>query len=134
MGPRLVGGKTFYEKRWVPGDLTMPASSGSGFLLIAIELLCGFAMGSILMTILNNAINPVIVFVLIIATIVAILDFADYLPAFSVGYFTGYILEFFYPIDIFGDLKIAVFVLSLVGMGFVVAMKMRQTKDRSQAL
>ena len=106
----------------------MPAGSGSKFLLIAIELLCGFAIGSILMNTLNNAINPLIVFVIVIATIIAILDFADYLPAFSVAYFAGYILEFFYPVDLFGNLKIPVFVLALVGMGFVVAMKLRHEK------
>jgi hypothetical protein len=112
----------------------MPAMSGRELLSIAIELLCGFAMGSILMTILKDTINPLIVFVIIIGTIIAILDFADYLPAFSLGYFAGYLLEFVYPVDLFGDLKLAVFVLALAGMGFVVAMKMRHPKERSQAL
>jgi hypothetical protein len=112
----------------------MPAGPVSGLPFIAIELLCGFAMGSILMTILKDTINPLIVFVIIIGTIIAILDFADYLPAFSLGYFAGYILEFVYPVDLFGDLKIAVFVLALVGMGFVVAMKMRHPEDGSRAL
>jgi hypothetical protein len=107
----------------------MPAGSRMRILCIAIEIFCGFAMGSILMTILKDAINPLIVFVITLATIVAILDFADYLPAFSIAYFTGYILEFIYPVDLFGDLKLPVFIIALAGLGFVVSMKLKHKKD-----
>jgi hypothetical protein len=105
--------------------------TGKGFLLIIVELLSGVAIGSILATVLINAIDPIIVFIIIIATIIAILDFADYMPAFSLAYFAGYIGEFLYPIaGIFGDLKIPVLVLALIGMGAVVAVKAGTRTDR----
>ena len=109
----------------------MPAISGKEFLFIIVELLCGVAIGSILATTLITVFDPIIVFIIIIATIIAILDFADYMPAFSIAYFAGYIGEFLYPVArIFGDLKIPALILALIGMGVVVAMKARHRKDR----
>jgi hypothetical protein len=109
----------------------MPALSGREFLSIVLELVCGVSIGSILATILKNAIDPIIVFIIIIATIIAILDFADYLPAFSVAYFAGYIGEFLYPLSaVFGDLKIPVLVVALIGMGVVVVLKASKSRDR----
>lgn len=109
----------------------MPGTSGNGLPSILIEILCGVVMGSILMDILKDAINPIIVFVIIIATIIAILDFADYMPAFSIAYFTGYVVEFLYPFaGIFNGLEIPALVIALVGIGAVVAMKIRRKGDR----
>jgi hypothetical protein len=108
----------------------MPAISGGGFLLVVVELLCGAAIGSILAAVLINAIDPLIVFIIIIATIIAILDFADYLPAFSLAYFAGYLGEFLYPVArAFGDLKIPVLILALIGMAVVVVTKAGGRKD-----
>lgn len=108
----------------------MPALMRTGFLFIVIELLCGFAIGAILASTLITIFDPLIIFVIILATIVAILDFADFMPAFSIAYFAGYIGEFLYPIArIFGDLKIPVLVLALLGIGVVVALKARRKKD-----
>jgi hypothetical protein len=71
-----------------------------------------------------------IIFIIIMATIVAILDFADFMPAFSIAYFAGYIGEFLYPVArTFGDLKIPALVLALIGMGVVVALKARRRKE-----
>ena len=109
----------------------MAAITGKGFLFIVVELLCGVTMGSILMDILKDAINPLIIFVIIIVTVIAILDFADYLPAFSLAYFAGYIGEFLYPVArVFGDLKIPLLILAIIGVGLVVAGKALQRKDR----
>ena len=100
----------------------MPALTRTGFLFIVIELLCGFAIGAILASTLITIFDPLIVFVIILATIVAILDFADFMPAFSIAYFAGYIGEFLYPLArAFGDLKIPALVLALIGIGVVVA-------------
>jgi len=109
----------------------MHAMRGKKFLLIVIELLCGVAIGSVLAAKLMNAIDPIIVFVIIIATIIAILDFADYMPAFSIAYFAGYIGEFLYPFArVFGDLKIPALVLAFIGMGVAVAVKARSKTDK----
>ncbi|HUK39263.1 MAG TPA: hypothetical protein VLV30_09130 [Methanomicrobiales archaeon] len=102
----------------------MPAISGKGILLVAIELVCGAAIGAILMATLIDAIEPLIIFVIVLATIVAILDFASYMPAFSLAYFAGYLAEFLHPFaGILGDLKIPVLIIAVVGIGFAVAMK-----------
>ena len=106
----------------------MPALTRA--LFIVIELLCGFAIGAILASTLITVFDPLIIFVIILATIVAILDFADYMPAFSLGYFAGYIGEFLYPHpNIFGDLKFPALFLALVGIGIVVAMKAKRRKE-----
>jgi hypothetical protein len=108
----------------------MPALTRTGSLFIAIELLCGVTIGSILASTLLTIFDPLIIFVIILATIVAILDFADFMPAFSLAYFAGYIGEFLYPVSrIFGDLKIPPLILALVGMGAVVALKARRRKE-----
>ena len=108
----------------------MPALTRTGLLFIIIELLCGFAIGAILASTLLTVFDPLIIFVIILATIVAILDFADFMPAFSLAYFAGYIGEFLHPFArAFGDLKIPVLVLALVGIGVVVALKARHRKD-----
>jgi hypothetical protein len=100
---------------------------GKEILSLVLEILCGVTMGSILMAVNRNAINPIIIFIIIIATIVAILDFADYLPAFSIAYFTGYVVEFLWPFAyVFAGLEIPALVLSLVGLGTVVAMKLQR--------
>jgi len=99
-------------------------------LSIIIQIICGVIMGAILMAVNKNAINPLIIFVIIIVTVIAILDFADYLPAFSIAFFTGYVLEFLYPFAvIFDGLEIPALALSLVGLGAVVAMKLGHGKD-----
>jgi hypothetical protein len=109
----------------------MPAMPGRELISIVIEIICGVTMGSILMDILKDAINPIIIFIIIIVTIIAILDFADYLPAFSIAFFTGYVVEFLYPFAwIFDGFEIPALILSLIGIGAVVAMKMRHPKDR----
>ena len=108
----------------------MPAISGKGPLLVVLELACGGAIGSILATVLQDAIDPLIVFVIIIATIVAILDFADFMPAFSLAYFAGYIAKFLSPVDLFGNLKLPLLVVAIVGTGAVVAVKARERKGR----
>ena len=108
----------------------MPARPGE-LISIIVQVICGVAMGSILMDILKNAINPLIIFAIIIVTIIAILDFADYLPAFSIAFFAGYVVEFFYPLaQIFDGYEIPTLVLSLVGIGAVVAVKLRHPKGR----
>jgi len=107
----------------------MAAMSGRELVSTALQILCGVTMGAILMDILQNALNPLIVFVIIIATIIAILDFADYLPAFSIAFFTGYVVEFLIPFTgIFDGFEIPALILSFVGLGAVVAMKMRHGK------
>ena len=107
----------------------MPALSGRELLSIVLQLICGAAMGSILMALNRNAINPVIIFIIIIVTVIAILDFADYLPAFSIAYFTGYVVEFLWPLDrVFHGLEIPALALSLVGLAAVVAMKLDRVK------
>lgn len=104
----------------------MPAMMRRELVSIALQLICGVTMGSILMVILRDAINPLIIYVIIIATIIAILDFADYLPAFSIAFFTGYVVEFLWPLaGVFGGLEVPALVLSLVGMAVVVAMKLQ---------
>jgi len=109
----------------------MPALTRTGLLFIIIELLCGFALGAILASTLITVFDPLIIFVIILATIVAILDFADYMPAFSLAYFAGYIGEFLYPLArVFGDLKIPFLVLAIIGTGAVVAVKARERKGR----
>jgi hypothetical protein len=123
--------ETIYEKKLIPGDLTMPAVSGRELLPIIVEVVCGAAIGSILMHILKDAINPIIIFIIIIATIIAILDFADYMPAFSIAYFTGYVLEYLSSFaGIFDGLEIPALVIALIGTGAVVAMKVSRRKDR----
>ena len=108
----------------------MPALTRTGFLFIVIELLCGLAIGAILASTLITVFDPLIIFVIILATIVAILDFADFMPAFSLAYFAGYIGEFLYPLArALGDLKIPALILALIGMGMVVAMKARHRKE-----
>ena len=108
----------------------MPALTRTLLLFIVIELLCGFAIGAILASTLITVFDPLIIFVIILATIVAILDFADFMPAFSLAYFAGYIGEFLYPLArAFGDLKIPFLALALVGIGVVVALKARRRKD-----
>lgn len=108
----------------------MPAITRTGFLFIIIELLCGVTIGSILATTLITVFDPLIVFIIILATIVAILDFADYMPAFSIAYFAGYIGEFLYPLArAFGDLKIPFLILAIVGIGVVVALKARRRRE-----
>ena len=109
----------------------MPVMSGGEILSLVLELLCGFTMGAILMDILKDAINPLIVFVIVIATIVVILDFADYLPALSIAFFTGYVLEFLYPVaGIFDGFEIAALALSIIGICVVVALKLQHPKGR----
>jgi len=108
----------------------MRAITAKGLILVIIEFACGAAIGSILATVLKDAIDPIIIFVIIIATIIAILDFADYMPAFSLAYFAGYIGEFLSPSDIFGGLKIPFLILAVIGTGVVVAVKARGGKDR----
>jgi hypothetical protein len=106
----------------------MPALTRA--LFIVIELLCGFAIGAILASTLITVLDPLIIFVIILATIVAILDFADFMPAFSLAYFAGYIGEFLYPLArAFGDLKIPALILALIGIGAVVALKARRRKE-----
>ena len=106
----------------------MPALTRA--LFIVIELVCGFAIGAILASTLITVFDPLIIFVIILATIVAILDFADFMPAFSIAYFAGYIGEFLYPFArTFGDLKIPALVITLIGMGIVVALKARRKKE-----
>ena len=108
----------------------MPALTRTGFLFIVIELLCGVTIGSILASTLITIFDPLIIFVIILATIVAILDFADYMPAFSIAYFAGYIGEFLYPVArIFSDLKIPSLILAIVGIGVVVVLKARRRKE-----
>jgi hypothetical protein len=105
--------------------------SGRELLAIIVELICGVAIGSILMHILKNAINPLIIFIIIIATIIAILDFADYMPAFSIAYFAGYVVEYLSSFaGIFDGLEIPALVIALIGIGAVVAMKAGRRKDR----
>ncbi|HTY52514.1 MAG TPA: hypothetical protein VMB35_04920 [Methanomicrobiales archaeon] len=107
----------------------MPAITAKGVLLVAIELVCGAAIGAILMATLFDAIEPLIIFVIVLATIVAILDFANYMPAFSVAYFAGYLAEFLHPFaSVLGDLKIPVLILAIVGIGFAVAVKAAEKK------
>ncbi|HXW98603.1 MAG TPA: hypothetical protein VEI51_02645 [Methanomicrobiales archaeon] len=107
----------------------MPAISGKGILLVAIELICGVAIGSILMATLQNVLDPLIIFVIIIATIIAILDFANYLPAFSLAYFVGYLGEFLHPFaGVLGNLSVPVLVIAIVGIGFAVAMRATEKK------
>ena len=107
----------------------MAAMSGRELISLILQILCGVTMGAILMDILKDAINPLIIFIIIIVTIVAILDFADYLPAFSIAFFTGYVVEFLTPFaGIFDGFEIPALILSLVGLGAVVAMKMRHGK------
>jgi hypothetical protein len=106
----------------------MPALTRA--LFIVIELLCGLAIGAILASTLITVFDPLIIFVIILATIVAILDFADFMPAFSLGYFAGYIGEFLYPHPtLFGDLKFPALFLALVGIGVVVALKAKRRKE-----
>ena len=108
----------------------MPALTRTGLLFIIIELLCGFAIGAILASTLLTVFDPLIIFVIILATIVAILDFADFMPAFSLAYFAGYIGEFLYPLaGVFGDFKIPALILALIGIGIVVALKAKRRKD-----
>jgi len=107
----------------------MAAMSGRELISLILQILCGVTMGAILMDILKDAINPLIIFIIIIVTIVAILDFADYLPAFSIAFFTGYVVEFLTPFPgTFDGFEIPALILSLVGLGAVVAMKMRHGK------
>jgi len=107
----------------------MAPMSGRELISLILQILCGVTMGAILMDILKDAINPLIIFIIIIVTIVAILDFADYLPAFSIAFFTGYVVEFLTPFaGIFDGFEIPALILSLVGLGAVVAMKMRHGK------
>ncbi len=109
----------------------MPGISGAELASLAVQIAAGVAIGSILMNILQNAINPIIIFVIIIVTIIAILDFAEYLPAFSIAFFTGYVVEFLFPFAaVFDGLEIAVLALALVGLGVVVGMKVRQKGNR----
>jgi len=109
----------------------MPATPGSGYFSVLAELACGFVIGSILAAILINAINPIIVFLVIFGTIVAILDFADYMPAFSLAYFAGYIIEFLYPFaGALGVLRIPLLILALAGIAVVVAVKAGRRKER----
>jgi hypothetical protein len=104
-----------------------------GPILIVIELLCGLAIGSILASTLITTIDALIVFVIIVLTAVAILDFSDYLPAFSLAYFVGYIGEFIFNISrVFGGLKIPVLVLALIGLGAVVAIKAGRRSERPE--
>jgi len=106
----------------------MPALTRA--LFVVIELLCGIAIGAILASTLITVFDPLIIFVIILATIVAILDFADFMPAFSIAYFAGYIGEFLYPFArSLGDLKIPVLIIALIGMGIVVALKARRRKE-----
>ncbi len=106
----------------------MPALTRA--LFIVIELLCGLAIGAILASTLITVFDPLIIFVIILATIVAILDFADFMPAFSLGYFAGYIGEFLYPLArVFGDFKIPALILALIGIGIVVALKAKRKKE-----
>ncbi len=113
----------------------MAGMSGREIISIIVQIVCGVTMGAILMDILEVAINPFIIYVIIIATIIAILDFADYLPAFSLAFFIGYVAEFLSSIAwIFDGFEILALILSLVGMGAVVAMKLRYPKDRSPVL
>jgi hypothetical protein len=108
----------------------MAAISGREALSILLQIICGVTLGAILMDILKNAINPIIIFIIIIATIIAILDFADYLPAFSIAFFTGYVVEFLSSFAwIYDGFEIPALILSLVGMAAVVAMKLRYPKD-----
>jgi hypothetical protein len=101
-----------------------------GPILIAVELLAGLSIGSILASALINTIDALIVFVIIVLTAVAILDFSDYMPAFSLAYFAGYISEFIFSISrVFGGLKILVLVLALIGLGAVVATKAGRRKE-----
>jgi uncharacterized membrane-anchored protein YitT (DUF2179 family) len=110
----------------------MPSMPGRELIAIIVEIICGVTMGSILMAVNQDAINPIIIFIIIIVTIIAILDFADYMPAFSIAFFTGYVVEFLYPFSesIFGGLEIPALVISLIGLGAVVAYKVRHPKDR----
>jgi len=106
---------------------------GDGPILIAVELLIGLAIGSILASTLITTIDAIVVFVIIVLTAVAILDFSDYLPAFSLGYFAGYIGEFIFSISLlFDGLKILVLVLALIGLGAVVAIKARRKPGRPE--
>jgi hypothetical protein len=108
----------------------MPAPAKTGSLFIVIELLCGFAIGAILASILITAFDPLIIFVITFADIVTILDFADFMPAFSLAYISGDIGEFLFPAaGFFGDLKIPALVLALIGIGSVVALKAGRRKD-----
>ena len=107
----------------------MAAMSGRELISLILQILCGVTMGAILMDILKDAINPLIIFIIIIVTIVAILDFADYLPAFSIAFFTGYVVEFLWPFAwIYDGFEIPALILSFIGLGVVVAMKMRTGK------
>jgi hypothetical protein len=102
-----------------------------GPILIAVEVLSGLALGSILASTLITTFDALIVFVIIVLTAVAILDFSDYMPAFSLGYFAGYIGEFIFSISrIFGGMKILVLVLALIGLGVVVAIKAGRRSER----
>jgi hypothetical protein len=111
----------------------MPHLKGDGPILIAVELLSGLAIGSILASALITTIDALIVFVIIVLTAVAILDFSDYLPAFSLAYFVGYIGEVIFSISrVFGGLKILVLVLALIGVGAVVAVKAGRKPERPE--
>jgi hypothetical protein len=128
--PGPVGGKRFMKGGGYP-DLSMPALSGRELVSLCLQVLCGVTMGAILMDVLKDAINPLIIYVIIIATIIAILDFAEYLPAFSIAFFTGYAVEFLSPFTgIFDGFEIPALALSLIGMAVVVAMKLRYPKGR----
>ncbi|HUK92564.1 MAG TPA: hypothetical protein VLU98_00850 [Methanomicrobiales archaeon] len=106
----------------------MPALTRA--LLIAVELVCGIVIGSVLASTLITVFDPLIIFVIILATIVAVLDFADFMPAFSLGYFAGYIGEFLYPlVRVFGDFRIPALVVALIGIGVVVALKAMRRKE-----
>jgi hypothetical protein len=111
----------------------MPAMSGRELVSLILQILCGVTMGAILMDILKDAINPIIIFIIIIVTIIAILDFADFLPAFSIAFFTGYVVEFLTPFaGIFDGFEIPALILSLIGTGVVVAMKLQHPGDRQE--
>ncbi|MDD1665001.1 MAG: hypothetical protein LUQ32_06565 [Methanomicrobiales archaeon] len=102
-------------------------------ILIAVELLSGLAIGSILASTLITTFDALIVFVIIVLTAVAVLDFSDYLPAFSLAYFVGYISEFIFSISrVLGGLKILVLVLALIGLGAVVAIKAGRRSERPE--
>jgi hypothetical protein len=104
-----------------------------GPILIATESLCGLAIGSILASTLITTFDALIVFVIIVLTAIAVLDFSDYLPAFSLAYFVGYIGEFIFSISrVFGGLKIAILVLALIGLGAVVAIKAGRRSERPE--
>ncbi|HUK93308.1 MAG TPA: hypothetical protein VLU98_04650 [Methanomicrobiales archaeon] len=106
----------------------MPALTRA--LLIVVELVCGIVIGSVLASTLITVFDPLIIFIIILATIVAVLDFADFMPAFSLGYFAGYIGEFLYPLaKVFGDFRIPALVVALIGIGVVVALKAMRRKE-----